>query len=73
MNKFTKEMNKLGFLTIGIQDMDLDGMKNSKFINYNQGEIILPMITPQTFFANPIYTVGTVNLYHVGYQYLGIV
>lgn len=28
VNKFTKEMNKLGCLCIGIQDMDLDGMKN---------------------------------------------
>ena len=28
VNKFTKEMNKLGLLTIGVQDMDLDGMGN---------------------------------------------
>tara|TARA_Y100000389_G_scaffold144318_1_gene142653 strand:+ start:13237 stop:13935 length:699 start_codon:yes stop_codon:yes gene_type:complete len=29
----------------------LDGMKNSKFINYNQGEIILPMITKVSKFG----------------------
>lgn len=28
VKKFTEEMNKLGFLTLGIQDMDLDGMRN---------------------------------------------
>ncbi len=37
------------------------------------GSVILPMITPQKFYCNPVYTVGTTNLYHVGYQYLGII
>ena len=37
------------------------------------GSMILPMITPQKFYCNPIYAVGTTNLYHVGYQYLGII
>ena len=32
----------------------------------------LPMITSQQFYANPIYTTGTVNLYHVGHEFLGV-
>ncbi len=36
------------------------------------GNHTLPMITPQTFFANAVYTVGTVNLYHVGHEFLGV-
>ena len=36
------------------------------------GEHTLPIITAQTFYINPIYTVATINVYHVGYQFLGV-
>ena len=36
------------------------------------GNHTLPIITSQTFYANAIYTVGTVNLYHVGHEFLGV-
>ena len=32
----------------------------------------LPMITAQTFYVNPIYAVGTMNLFHISYQFLGV-
>ena len=58
-----------------------DGIANQQLYQYtNQnsstqlgGTIILPIFTSQKFFLNAIYTVGGLNLYHVGYQYLGIV
>jgi hypothetical protein len=36
------------------------------------GQHTLPMITPQQFYANAIYTTGSVNLYHVGHEFLGV-
>ena len=58
-----------------------DGIANQQLYQYTDqngstqlgGTIILPIITSQKFFLNSIYTIGGLNLYHVGYQYLGIV
>ena len=68
---FTRQSGTAAGLGIGSQQLYIYTDSNGS--TQTGGNIILPMITPQTFFANPIYTVGTVNLYHVGYQYLGIV
>ena len=57
----------------GIGNQQLYIYTNSNSSTQVGGSIILPIFTSQKFFCNAIYTVGTINLYHVGYQYLGIV
>tara|TARA_Y100000004_G_C8935954_1_gene422074 strand:- start:938 stop:1822 length:885 start_codon:yes stop_codon:yes gene_type:complete len=57
----------------GIGNQQLYIYTNSNSSTQVGGNIILPIFTPQKFFCNAVYSVGTVNIYHVGYQYLGII
>ena len=45
---------------------------NSNSSTQTGGTHTLPMITAQQFYVNPIYEVDTVNLYHVGHEFLGV-
>ena len=58
---------------LGIGSLQLYIYTDSNGSTQTGGNIILPIFTSQKFFLNAIYTVGGLNLYHVGYQYLGIV